>query len=235
MAYEFYNTYLSSTPTDYYKSTYDAFLDMSFGDASTYKGDGEVEKWNTDSNEWEDIGVRVTEVSNLTKKIDGDIYENFREIIYPDDTELFLGDKYRYKNNVWLCTDNDSEGYVSRCFVRKCNSSVSIQTGETRTQTGTDSLGRPIYASTPIYFESECIVSTKLYINSFMKVDKAINLPSGQLIVYVPYDSDYAIREKMEFEMYGYTYSIFDLDYTRIINGVGLLGIIAQKDVADTG
>jgi hypothetical protein len=233
MAYEFYNAYLASTPSGYYQNTYNAFLDMSFSDASTYKGDGEVEKWNTTSEEWEDVIVRVTEISTLTKKIDGDTYENFRQIIYPDDTTLYLGDKYRYKDNIWLCIDNDSEGYVSRCHIRKCNSEVSIAVRTVRLQTGIDSLGRPIYAEASAYFESECIVSNKLYINSFMTVDKAINLPSGQLIVYVPYDSNNIITEKMTFTMYGNTYEIFDLDYTRVIDSVGLLGLIAQKIVSE--
>jgi len=235
MAYEFYKSYLSSTPADYFKSNYDAFLDMSFANASTYKGNGEVEKWNPVSKEWEVTTVRVAEAFNFNKQIDGDTYEHFKEIIYPDNIELFLGDKYRYKNNIWLCIDNDSEGYVSHCLIKLCNSYIKIQTEEIKELIGTDSLGRPKYASTPVYFESECITSGKLYINTYLSVDKPINLPSGQLVAFVPYDSDFTIKENMTFQMYGYTYSIFDLDYTKVINGVGLLGIISQKVIEDSG
>jgi hypothetical protein len=108
-----------------------------------------------------------------------------------------------------------------------CNQTLTLVTSTTRIQTGTDSLGRPIYSETPVLTSWDCIAESKVV---SADLNSAINLPEGKIYIQVPYSA--LIQENMEFDMWNAKFKITGFDMSKVIDGIGLLGIYAERVVS---
>ena len=129
------------------------------------------------------INIRLIENSQQSSNID------FIKTILlePGNTAnniLSLGDLFTVDTDKWLCINIDPlhEIYY-KGNVRLCNQTLTLITSTTKTLTGYDSLGRPIYTETPKSTSWDCIAETKIINADF---DKAINLPEGKIFYYYP-------------------------------------------------
>jgi hypothetical protein len=129
----------------------------------------------------------------------------------------------------WVVMDSQKDEIFPKAKITLCNETLTIKTGETETITGYDSMGRPITDTTATYTSFPCVTSTKLFLGSYNDQDRAINLPSGKMLVSIKYDPLYKLDEKIEFDMYGQRFSIDEVDMTRTLGNVGIVSIIAKK------
>lgn len=128
----------------------------------------------------------------------------------------------------WLVMTKPIDNKIYRkATVRYCNSTFPLPGTKTKTQTGTNAYGDPIYeyTTTPPTL-LPCITETTV---TFDNSDEAINLPEGQLQVTISYTEHPELVESKEFTMYGSQYQIIGIDHTKSINGVGLLVIKGKK------
>lgn len=168
------------------------------------------------------INIRLIEDFQQSSRIDF-----IKTILLEPGEILSLGEVFTVNADKWLCINVDPlhEVYY-KGNVRLCNSTLTIQTSTTKTITGYDSMGRPIYNETPVFTSWDCITETK-YINA--DFDKPVNLPEGKIFITVPYSN--LIKENMEFNMWGCRYKITGFDMEKVIGGTGILGIYAERVV----
>lgn len=127
------------------------------------------------------------------------------------------------KNYLTMTVPESNQAYL-KAKIEHCNNTLHIQTGETKTITGYDDLGRPIISSTPVYTDLPCVVKSKI---TSIDDNTSINLPVGRLLISIPYSA--SIAEGMEFSMYGKTYFIIGTDLTKVIGSVGVLDLFADR------
>ncbi len=187
--------------------------------------------------------IQLNSLEGATGKVDG-ASEDFVVQNHANALNKFKGDKYihcketsnihtgsivDYENEKWLVTSDilNNQAYKSG-IIQKCNSTLTLTTSITKEDTGkTDSLGRPIYTETPKTDSWDCVADTK-YINA--DFDQAINLPEGKIYIQVPYSA--SIKEDMDFEMWGNKYKITGFDMSKVIGGVGTLGVHCERVVS---
>lgn len=143
------------------------------------------------------------------------------------DSIVNIGSTVEYKGkNYLLLSFVDSEIYP-KGQLKLCNTYFPLPGEITRTQTGVNQFGEPIWS----YTTSEptllpCIAQTTITSDNS---DEAINLPEGQLQATIQFTEHAEIDEGKEFTMYGVQYQIIGIDRTKSINGVGLLVIKGKK------
>lgn len=185
--------------------------------------------------------LQKTTSEGTTDKIDGTeetfIVQNHTNILNKYDNSKYIhcdltsiahwGSVVEYKSEKYLITTDllNNEAYKS-AIMKKCNSTLTLITSVTKEKTGTDSLGRPIYTETPKSTSWDCIAETKIINADF---DKAINLPEGKIFITIPYST--LILENMEFSMWGNKYKITGFNMEKVIGGVGIMGVHAERKV----
>ncbi len=138
------------------------------------------------------------------------------------------GDVVNWDSQKWLILSSDFVGEIYyKSTIELCNNTLHIKTSETKTQTGIDSMGRPVYTITPVYSDFPCIVSSSK--SAGYDSNQTINLPSGQLFITIPYTE--AIKEGMEFTMYQQKYKVKNVDYSESMNQVGLVTLTVERFV----
>ena len=141
---------------------------------------------------------------------------------------LNLGEIFTVGTDKWLCIAIDAlhEVYY-KGNVGLCNSTLTLITSVTKEKTGTDSLGRPIYTETPKTTSWDCIAESKVV---SADLNSAINLPEGKIYIQVPHSA--SIQENMEFDMWNAKYKIIGFDMSKVIAGVGTLGVHCERVVS---
>jgi hypothetical protein len=138
-----------------------------------------------------------------------------------------IGSIVEHDSKTWLVPSHidDIKIYV-KGIIRLCNSILTIPGDTTKTQTGTDSMGRPIYSETTSPSTSlPCIAESKVYMS---QDQEPINLPNGRLVVTIPFTDNGKIKLNFEFDMYGNRYKISHLDRSQVIGTVGILQLTAD-------
>lgn len=220
--YELYqarmNVFGSNTKEIYKKSTID-FISRTFYNSPAYT---ECEIIDETGNVLQ-LGVQIVDDNSLKKKPGSKI------IIMPPGQVLYAGWLVKYSGNMWLCvaSENVYDMYY-RGVINLCNQHFKVKVDETKTLVGTDEIGRPIFETTPVYYETPCVVA-----NKFQTMDDggAINLPSGQILITIPYSPSTKIKEGLVFSMYGENYKIIDRDFSQVVNDKGVIQLIAQRIV----
>lgn len=171
----------------------------------------------------EDVNIWLYEKSSQSSRIDF-----IKGIVVEPGKTLTLGEVFIVGSDKWLCIEIDPlhEVYY-KGNVRLCNQTLTLVTSTTRIQTGTDSLGRPIYSETPVLTSWDCIAESKVV---SADLNSAINLPEGKIYIQVPYSA--LIQENMEFDMWNAKFKITGFDMSKVIDGIGLLGIYAERVVS---
>jgi hypothetical protein len=172
------------------------------------------------NNNVEVTGVWITSDSTDPKE---------KKIIMQPINSINSGDLITDGTDKWLCVmaEKDNNVYESGS-IEKCNA-ITTFTTETKTLTGTDSLGRPVYdiAASPTSYS--CVVKSKTRISS--QTDGAINIPDGRVVILMSYDASLDVDILSEFELYDNTWKIVEIDMTGVENGSGVFGISAERDV----
>lgn len=134
------------------------------------------------------------------------------------------GSLFEFSNKKWLCIGIPVDNEIS-CIgtVQLCNNTLLIQTGTTKTISGYDPMGRPIYVEQPIDSTFPAIVQSRLYLT---ENNEQVNIPDGRLHITVKYNN--TIKKGMTFTMYGDKYQINGIDYSNTINGKGTITLFAD-------
>lgn len=154
---------------------------------------------------------------------------NLKQLLFLPNQVVNIGDIIEFDNSDWLVLDYEFNDIISKAYVQLCNSIFKVQVGLEEEIINYDPMNRPIVDKTPIFYETSCVVESKLYINKFVEFDSQINLPDGRIIVMFPYNKCKNVTEGLTFSMYKDNYKIVDIDFTKVINDVGVVSIIADK------
>ncbi len=155
---------------------------------------------------------------------------NKKKLIFRPDTKIDIGSVIRINSSYYLTLDFLSEG-INEVYptakVQLCNSTLPIQSGKTRVLIGHDDFGEEIWETVESTTkEIPCIVESS--VQSYRQ-NEAINLPEGQILLTIPYTESEELTEGKEFNMYGSTYQIIGIDYSKVINKKGILTITGKK------
>lgn len=148
--------------------------------------------------------------------------------------DIDRGNLFRIGELDWLVTTIPEDNKIYRkAEMRLCNSTFPIQSDKTQVLL-TDENGNPIlndfgeeqYEWTYITEEVPCIVESKV-VSDY--TNEAINLPEGRLDVTIPHRDGENVAIGKEFSMYGAVYQIGEIDYTKSMNGAGILVLKGKK------
>lgn len=163
---------------------------------------------------------------------DGDIRRIGRKwlLCKPDDIDLEVGELFKWNGFNWIVASKDRNNKIQcRCLVRLCNTSIKLETGVEQVKIGEDDLGRPVYDEETVYNDTLCFAETELSINRGTESQDVVNLPEGRLRICIPYKEDHGVRQGNSFDIYGQKYEIKDVDYTNVVDGVGVIYFIAHR------
>jgi hypothetical protein len=162
---------------------------------------------------------------------DSDNKDQKKIIVYPDQTlEKGYIIYWTDKDNYWLVTqcDHNLGDVYSRGTMLECNATLRFVTGETKVQTGNDSLGRPIYTISPTYSSFKSIAKSSNRLTNL--TDMAVNIPIGMVIFSIQNTANLTIDVSTEFEVYSQTWKVSSLDLTNTFNNVGgVLSFTAER------
>lgn len=170
--------------------------------------------------------VKVNDV-DTDSIVNEDAKYDEKQIHFRPDSLVDIGSVVEYKGkNYLLISFVDNEIYP-KGELKLCNSTYPLPGEITKTQVGENEFGDPKWE----YTESEstllpCIAETTILSDD---TNEAINLPEGNILITIPYTEHAELVEGKHFTMYGTAYKIIGIDYTKSINGVGLLIIKGKK------
>jgi hypothetical protein len=163
-----------------------------------------------------DVNVLITQGKNA----------NYKDVVFKSGADYVTGEIAVMGGDNWLLTEIKPNLIHKTAVVQLCNSTLTIPGDTTKTQTGTDSMGRPIYSETTSPSTSlPCIAESKVYMS---QDQEPINLPNGRLLVTIPFTNNGKIKLNFEFDMYGNRYKVSHLDRSRVIGTVGILQLTAD-------
>jgi hypothetical protein len=137
------------------------------------------------------------------------------------------GDMINYRNGDWLIISevNGQRYNKYKAIMRKCNCSFQVQTGTVQTLKGYDSMGRPVYETTPVYVTAKGIADV-LWLS--VTDSQQINLQQGQIFVTVQDNQDtQKIALGNTFTLMGETWKVDGINKTK----VGLFVLTCSKSV----
>ncbi|MGM7720495.1 hypothetical protein [Metabacillus sp. Hm71] len=166
-------------------------------------------------------GVDTDSIINNETKYDEKL------IHFRPDTIVNIGSVVEYKAEKYLLLTFFDDPIYPKGKLKLCNSIYTLPGTASRTQTGVNDFGEPIYEhseGTPTLLP--CIAETSILSDD---TNEAINLPEGTMQITIPFTEHADLVEGKEFTMYGTQYQIIGIDYTKSFNGVGLLVIKGKK------
>lgn len=125
MALTFYDSWrkVSSTPSEYWSESLQALIDEQFENASNIYTIEEETTRGTMT--FTNLTCRICHV--LTDKQTGEkLGDDFKELIFKNmDYDVFIGKRFRFDDNIFICTNTDNYHYVTKsCIIRRCNNSL---------------------------------------------------------------------------------------------------------------
>lgn len=178
-----------------------------------------------------DFEVQLQDIQIITRSASVALVENLLKfMLLKPNTSANVGDMVEFDDTFWLVTDSVSNNPLfPKVKIEKCNYTLSVKTGETKTLMGHDSLNRPDYKTTPTLVDVQCLLRNTA---SNISLNQEINLPVGLAYITVPYnDTTKIINENDNFDLYGKQFKVVGFDYTNIVNGIGCLIIVAERVV----
>lgn len=177
----------------------------------------------------ENFGID-TLVNSVPKKVllKNRYFGNEKEISAKID-EIHIGDIVEFKSQKWLIIDLPVENEIySKATIRRCNTTFPIKRNKTKILSGRDNDGRPIYSETFDLLDEPCIVSTYYQTGS---ENQQLPLPQGTIDIIMNYMTGDNIAINKNFKMYGQNYVILEIDYTKVLNGKGIVTIRGGREV----
>lgn len=151
--------------------------------------------------------------------------------------DIELGNLLFFNNLNWLVTTFPEDNKIYRkAEIKLCNATFPIKFNKTkillRDDNGNiikDQFGRPVYKEGyEIEKDDPCIVETKA-INSLSDSNQ-IQLPNGQIQITLKYQPSDTIQLNYVFNMFNDSFKIIDIDYTKVINNIGIVTIRAKRE-----
>lgn len=154
-----------------------------------------------------------------------------RTILFPPDEGIEIGTYLRYKDKYYLTTDiSDVEGYP-QAFVDYCNYSLRLEGRETKELVGRDSAGRPQYKIDRAEYYIPAYITSKIYT---VLNNSPVPLPTGSIMIYIPYHNEMNLYINYEFEFQGLKYMFTTINSENVLtddmsNKYGYYEIRAQR------
>lgn len=149
--------------------------------------------------------------------------------------DIELGNLFKIDELNWLVTTFPEDNKIYRkAEIRLCNSTFPIESNKTsvlkRDENGDivrDRYGRPVMIeSGGEIIQEPCIVETGYYFNNR---NEQITLPEDRVLVTLKYQEAPNVNENVRFEMYKSRFKITHIDYTKVINGKGVMTITGER------
>lgn len=156
-----------------------------------------------------------------------------RDILFLPDEGVELGSYLKYDNKIYLATGISDVDIYPQAFVEHCNYELLIKGDKTKVIVDYDERGRPMYD----YVGSEdytipCVITSKIY----SALDNSqMPLPTGAIMVYVPYHKEIDIPINHDFQVYGDSYKVTTVSKSDLIKNdsgktIGVLEIRGQRE-----
>jgi hypothetical protein len=178
-----------------------------------------------------DMEVQLQDINAITRSSNVSLVQNvLKFMILKPNKSVNIGDMVELEGKFWMVTDYVSDNPLfPRAKIGKCNYTLHLKTGETKTIIGYDNFKRPQYDIQPTFTDIQSILQTSV---SNISLNNTINLPQGQVLVTVQYNElAKNIKENDEFDIYNRQYKVVGLDYSNIVQGIGCLAIVAERVV----
>lgn len=203
----------NSTSTSYTQSLWNNLQskinDGSFENASNYLV---IQKENSSTGIYEDIGVRITVPYQLSQRYT--IKDDCRELIFKsNDVENNLGDMYQFNGFYWITVDTGRvETPTNSCQLERCNATLKF------------------YDTNGDYNEIPCIAQSKQVYD--VQRDKYIWIPDGKMRVLVKYcDVSKKINLDRRFILNGLPWRVGSKDtVTYVRNNQGYMEMFFASD-----
>lgn len=142
--------------------------------------------------------------------------------------DIEIGNILEFEAHKWLVTTFPEDNKIyKKAEIKLCNSTFHIQSDKTRVLIGHDGDGRPIYEEQyAIDYHEPCVVENKVVST---QDSGQILLPEGQLNITMKYIEADNVKLGSEFRMYEETYEIRDIDYSKVINGIGIVTLNGRR------
>ncbi|MEK5007315.1 hypothetical protein MHI11_09125 [Bacillus sp. FSL K6-3312] len=157
----------------------------------------------------------------------------FRYILAKPD-EIKLGSVVEWDFSNWLIVTQPYDNKIyKKAEMRLCNSSIKLSSGDIYVDTGkiNEITGKPIRKLVPgESIEIPCVFDRTVSVNGS---DQPINLPDGQAHITLPYSTNPQLKIGLKTQFYSEEFIVHDIDYSKVIDGVGTIKLIAKKKVSD--
>lgn len=196
------------------------FINSSFTDDNNYKSvtiDGVT-----------NIDVRIEDMTAIIRSnnfitiLDSNKYMLLRPF---EGDKCFLGSIVEFENVTWMVTDyNTNDVLFPKGKIERCNSTITVITGETKTKIGNDpNTGRPVYNTTDTSVTIPCIASTHIANGNF---NSEVNLANDRMLVTVKYDStSKVIKENDVYTLFDRSFRVTSIDFTSVNGGKGFISL----------
>lgn len=167
----------------------------------------------------------------IVRDLDGFVKRKFSFI---PDTVINIGDYIYQDQDVYIGIEQNKDDITPYLETRLCNATFPIKT-ESSYDYFRDDQGNIVHddvTNEPILIPIEntdinlpCVVENKYRVS-----DKSEQMwvADNDITVILPYHAD--IKMGNTFEMYGDIYKIVNIDFTKVINGVGILTLRGEKE-----
>jgi hypothetical protein len=123
MAYESYDVYIANIApnpeNEYFKDAFNELVDRDFKLSTSYY---EIEKWNTSTEAWDNIDVRINKVTNNKNENKSKLLGDFRVLYFNGVQGASVGDKFRIDSEIWLTIDTQhTKTMVYSATIRRSN------------------------------------------------------------------------------------------------------------------
>jgi hypothetical protein len=158
-----------------------------------------------------------------------------KSLLFAPNTKIDIGSVVPLNGNSYMVMDFQGEGineiYPS-ATLKLCNSTYPINGSRTKVLK-TDSNGKAVLNkfNDPVYIYTDgattntpCIVASTIIAAD---ENKQLPLPEGQLTVTLSYRDDVKVNDT--FSMYNNNYKIRGIDYTKVINGKGIMVLSVEQ------
>lgn len=167
------------------------------------------------------VGVIINKKTNYDEKL----------IHFKQDYDVQVGSIVKYKNDSYLIMEKDFDELYSFAIMKRCNQTVPFEISNEEVFVGYGDNAEPIYKNKTTHRDLPCVVDSKYYSSN---ENSQLPLPEGKLSVYTTFVPESSIQTNEEFNLYEKRYIVADVDYTRVINGTGVMEIIVERKVGRT-
>lgn len=152
-----------------------------------------------------------------------------KKLLFKPDTKINIGSVIKIKELNYLTVDFLGDGIneiYPTATLKLCNSIFPIESNKSPVLKGYDKYQRPIYEDQITVTQVPCIVEKKYYFNNR---NEQITLPEDRVMITMKYQEAPNLIENVEFDMHKSRYFIVDIDYTKVVNGIGIMTITGER------